>query len=192
VAFTVTFICTGNRFRSAIGAAVLRAATAGLPVHVASLGTLRLGPLPALPEALEYASRHGLELSSHRAACVAGRDLSGADLVIGFDRAHVGAAILDADAPRDRSFLLTELARLLETVDAPPEPDVVSRARRLVERAHEARQSWDPGAFPVIPDPLGGPHRGYREVGDRVRELSLDLASALFGPAAASRSRRLA
>jgi len=52
-AFRIDFVCTGNRFRSPLAAELLRRAIGGLPVEVASVGTLDLGPLSALPEAME-------------------------------------------------------------------------------------------------------------------------------------------
>jgi hypothetical protein len=38
--FEVVFVCTGNRFRSPLAAALFGRATAGLPVSVSSRGTL--------------------------------------------------------------------------------------------------------------------------------------------------------
>ena len=35
----VVFVCTGNRFRSPLAAALFREATSGLPVDVRSMGT---------------------------------------------------------------------------------------------------------------------------------------------------------
>ena len=73
----VAFVCTGNRFRSPLAAALFAAGAGAeeVPVHVASLGTLELGPVPALPEALEVARSMGVDLSRHRARTVAGSNL---------------------------------------------------------------------------------------------------------------------
>ena len=49
----VVFLCTGNRFRSPLAAALFAEATAGLPVHVRSAGTLNVGSPPVFPETLE-------------------------------------------------------------------------------------------------------------------------------------------
>jgi protein-tyrosine phosphatase len=177
--FDVVFVCTGNRFRSPIAAALFRAATPGLPVRVRSLGTLELGPARVLPEALDWAMRHELDLSKHRAAPVAGADLSQADLVVGFERSHTGAAILEAKAQPERSFLLTEIVEFVNPFDEAP-ASAVERARALVAQAHEARRGLAITSKEV-PDPLGGPRRGYAEVATRVETLTLGLAVALFG-----------
>jgi protein-tyrosine phosphatase len=178
--FEVVFICTGNRFRSPIAAELFRNATAGLPVVVRSLGVSEIGPEPVLPEALDWAARYELDLAEHRAAAVMGADLSGTDLVLGFERSHVGTAILDGRAQPAHTFLLTELVELVGQPVGKPDADPVEHARALVASAHEARLGLRPTSEEV-PDPLGGPRKGYGEVGDRVRVLTLDLASALFG-----------
>jgi protein-tyrosine-phosphatase len=53
-------------------------------VAVVSVGTLELGPVPALPEAVEMAESYGLNLSGHRAQSIASVDLESCDLVLGF------------------------------------------------------------------------------------------------------------
>lgn len=176
----MVFVCTGNRFRSPIAAALFRGATAGLPVRVRSFGTLELGPAHPLPEALEWAAQNELDLATHRAAPVTGADLSQADLVVGFERSHTGTAILEGKAPPERSFLLTEIVELVNPTGEAPESGV-ERARALVALAHEARLGL---GLPrdAVADPLGGPRRGYGEAAARVRRLTLDLAAALFGP----------
>jgi protein-tyrosine phosphatase len=185
--FDVVFVCTGNQFRSPLAAALFRAATPGLPVRVRSLGTQELGPAPVLPEALDWATQHGLDLSEHRAAPVGSVDLSGADLVVGFERSHTGAAILEAKAPPERSFLLAELVELVNPFAETPVVEPVQRARALVAQAHEARLGLAV-AGDEVPDPLGGPRRGYGQVAARVQALALDLAHALFGGERTSRA----
>src|SRR5439155_4834134 len=107
--FDVVFVCTGNRFRSPLAEALLRAATGGQPVRVRSVGTLRLDAEPALPEAVESAQQLGLDISQHRSCCIEDVDLSSADLVVGFEANHVASAVVDAGADRKRTFLLPEL-----------------------------------------------------------------------------------
>jgi protein-tyrosine-phosphatase len=46
--FDVVFICTGNRFRSAIAEGLMRRLTEGIAVQTTSAGTLDLGPVGAL------------------------------------------------------------------------------------------------------------------------------------------------
>ena len=178
--FELVFVCTGNRFRSPLAAALVERAVAGLPVRVSSLGTLDLGSVPPLRSATKQAAKIGLDLSSHRARALAGTDLSGLDLVIGFEAAHVGAAVLDGQAARERTFMLTELVDLLEVVPPPETAEPLARARAAVRDAAAARREGVQVERVEIPDPLGGSARIARAVaGDLVR-LTAELTGALF------------
>jgi protein-tyrosine-phosphatase len=176
--FEVVFICTGNRFRSAIAAALLTQSTEGLPVRTTSAGTLDLGPVGVLPEALALAPSLGVDLNAHRARCVRDVDLTGSDLVLGFELVHVATAVVDCGARREHSFTLPELAALLPDEVAPGQGDVVAHAREVVRRAHEARDSDRPVE---LADPLGGSTDVFRHTAAEVRVLTEKLATALFG-----------
>jgi protein-tyrosine phosphatase len=168
--FELVFVCTANRFRSPIAAELAGRATEGLPVDVSSYGTLDREPAPVLPEALEL----GYDLAEHRSRPVRGASLAGADLVLGFERIHVAAAVVDAGAARDRAFGLTELVALLE--DSPGRGDVVERARARVARAAERRgDEW-----PELADPAGGPARGYSRSARDIDRLVRTLTGRLF------------
>jgi len=176
---TVAFICTGNRFRSPLAAAAL-SAEAGAPVSATSAGVLELGPVPALPEAVEIARSFGLDLGSHRARALSELDLASFDLVLGFERNHVAAAVVDAGARIERTFTLPELVLLLEAL--PPretESDPVARARSRVARAHAARQPRA-ARVPEVVDPLGRQRREQRKVAEQVSELVRRLTRLLF------------
>jgi protein-tyrosine-phosphatase len=171
--FEVVFICTGNRFRSAIAEALLTRLTEGLPVTVTSAGTLDLGPVGVLPEALELAPGLGVELGEHRARCVRDVDLRDADLVLGFELVHVATAVVDCGAARERSFTLPELVELLpRDVEADGDP------REAVRRAHEARE---PGRMRELADPLGARPEVFRATAEELRQLVQRLAASLFG-----------
>jgi len=180
--FAVVFVCTGNRFRSPLAAELLRRAVAGLPVEVRSVGTLDLGPVPPLPEAIAEAARLGLDLSEHRATPLAGEDLEAVDLVVGFERSHVVAAVVEGRASRERTFTLTELVHHLGLFRAPAIESAIERARRAVALANGARPP-NPmlSAGGEIPDPLGQSRRVQRRTAERLPPLTARLASALFG-----------
>jgi protein-tyrosine phosphatase len=178
--FELVVVCTGNRVRSPVAAGFLHMLLADLPAHVSSAGVLDLGPVEALPDAIETATALGLDLSAHRASCVIGRDLSGADLVIGFEQRHVATAVVDAKAPREKTFTLVEIVDLLERVLPATEEEPAERGRQAVERAHALRQGRTEPA-PEISDPLGGSAEVYRTTLKRVRDLSERLAIKLFG-----------
>ena len=192
--FQFVLVCTGNRFRSPLAAAVVAQLVPGLPVEVSSLGTLDLHGAPPLKAAVKEADRFGLDLSAHRAKTLVGADLRHADLVLGFERAHIGSAVLEADAPRERAFLLTELVDLLDPNPPAGIDDPVLRARAAVAQAEMTRQEGSADWHEEIPDPLGGSARLARDVAARVQRLTAAVVESLFGvelPArATSRSRR--
>ena len=178
--FDVVVICSGNRFRSPIAEAVLRREAEALPVRVRSFGTMDLPSGHALSEAIELAPGYGLDLMSHRSRPLAGENLSGADLVIGFEQIHVSMAVISAGAQRERTFLITELVAGLDESAPSQEDGVVDRARAAVRQADEARKAA-PGTPQEIADPIGGPAAGYRKTADEVYRLTTRLAERLFG-----------
>jgi protein-tyrosine phosphatase len=177
--FELVLICTGNRARSPIAEGYLRRLLADLPVHVHSLGTLELEGAPALRDALEAASRAGLDLSAHRSRALRGKDLSEADLVLGFELAHLAAAVVDGGAARERVFSLPELVELIDQTDASDESDPIVRARETIAAANARRVA---GAQPAeLADPIGQTPSFHRDTVERIRDLALRLAVGLFG-----------
>jgi protein-tyrosine phosphatase len=179
--FSIAFICTGNRFRSALAEAFVHRLTRGLPVLTQSYGTLQLGAAPALPEAIVIARACGIDLSEHSARCVRGASLGSLDLVLGFDDDHVRQAVVDGHAPRRRSFTVRELVRLLAEVTPPDANDPLERARVIVEQAAEQRNAHPTGPSDGVRDPLGAPWKVYLETAAEVQQLSVQLVASLFG-----------
>ena len=180
--FEVVFVCTGNRFRSPLAESLLRAATEGLPVRVRSLGMLRVDGEPAFAEAVEAGRTLGVDLSEHRSACIDGVDLSGADLVIGFQFDHVARAVIEAGAQRGRTFLLPELVGLLEQARVRRDDDVVSTAARAVEAAADLRRARGPAPPHEIADPAGRSGKEAAQTVEQIATLTGRLADALFSP----------
>ena len=181
--FRLVFVCTGNRFRSPLAAALLREAADGVPIEISSAGTLELRGARALPEAQEAAVRFGVDLTEHRSRSVREAPLHDADLVIGFERMHVAKAVVDGGARRDRTFTLPELAGLLAEIDSSQSSTPVARARDTVRRAAAARPSDDPKLLSVaeLGDPLGRSDDEQREIAERLREMTLQVHRGLFG-----------
>jgi low molecular weight protein-tyrosine phosphatase len=188
--FEVVLICTGNRARSPVAEGFLSRLLADLPVRVHSLGTLELAGAPALREAVEAASQHGLDISTHRARALRGEDLSQADLVLGFERNHVAAAVVDGGARPERVFTLPELVELLEESRAADEPNPIKRARRQIAAAHTRRADNVSPTPAELADPIGQSPKVFRETVEQVRDLSLRLAAGLFGEDALQASAR--
>jgi protein-tyrosine phosphatase len=180
--FTIAFLCTGNRFRSPLAAALLSAGTADLAVEASSLGLLELGPVPALPEAIEMAETLGVDVAAHRARDLTELDLEPLDLVVGFERQHVRAAVVDGGAPIERTFTLPELVSLLESIPEPVSgPEPAEQARLRVAQAHEQRlPGFRTASAPEIADPLGRPAREQRRIAEQLQELVGRLPRLLF------------
>ena len=180
--FEVVFVCTGNRFRSPLAAAIFRQAVAPLPVEVWSLGTLDLSPGAALPEAVVLGSEWGVDLREHRSGVLADADLSHVDLVIGFERTHVITATVEGRSRRERTFTLPELVGLLDRVARPVADDPFDTGQRRLELAAGLRPT-DPLQIgqPELDDPLGLPATEQRRIAEAIDDLTRRLAEALFG-----------
>jgi protein-tyrosine phosphatase len=180
--FDVVFVCTGNRFRSVVAEATFGAATEGLPVRVASYGTLDIGPAGPLPVAALEARSFGLDVSTHVARCVTNADLREASLVVGFEAEHVVTAVNDAGARPERAFILLELIDLLDSVETAGEGDAVSNAVEYVARAHaRLRAESRRRSVPEIEDPVGMPASAQHAIGRGVYHATNRLALQLFG-----------
>ena len=180
--FRLAFICTGNRFRSPLAAAVAADATAGLPVTVESAGLLELRGAGALDEAIAAGALLGLDLGAHRCRRLRPGSLAAADLVVGFERKHVNAAISDGGANVARAFTLPEAVSLLDRVERQAHSEPVAGARELVRAAQELRGGEKGQPHPVeIPDPLGQANALQRRIADSVADLTRRLVAALFG-----------
>jgi protein-tyrosine phosphatase len=179
--FDLILVCTGNRVRSPVAEGFLRHLLADLPVRVRSLGTLDLGGLPPLSEALDAASRLGLDISTHRTRTLYSEDLTQADLVLGFERSHLAAAVVDGGAPTERVFSLPELVGLIEETEPARDMEPIERARHTIAHAH-ARRHRDVGLpLAELADPLGQSRAVFRDTIERVRDLSERVAVGLFG-----------
>jgi protein-tyrosine-phosphatase len=179
--FTITFVCTGNRFRSPLAEAFVRRLTRGMPVETDSYGTLPLEGAPPLPEAVEIATSCGISLSNHRSRYLNNASLADVDLLLGFEPTHVQQAVVDAQAPRERSFTVRDFIPLLvAAAPAGPDEDLLTRARSLVALVGESA-ARAPGSMTTgMLDPFGGTRKVYRQVASEVREVSITLAKALF------------
>ncbi|MDQ3878934.1 MAG: hypothetical protein M3290_11385 [Actinomycetota bacterium] len=182
--FRILVICSGNRCRSPFAESYLQRALAGLPVEVASAGTLDIGPADVPSEMSTLARGMGLDLSAHRARPLTSISGSDVDLVLGMERHHVATAVVDGGLPADKTFTLAELSRLIDLLPAPETPDPVERARAIVAKAAERRaqsQMFVPDED--VTDPFGRSKKTYERVVARVADLCDTIASSLFGVA---------
>lgn len=174
--FEVVFVCTGNRARSPLAAEIFRRHSGDLPVAVKSVGTLDLGPVPALPQAVWAAGMLGIDLAPHRARPLLDGGLAAADLVVGFEPIHVAAAVVKGGAVRARAFLITELAELLGQIRTLPN----RLPEHTIELAHAGRAGGPPSTLPVG-DPVGGSTEDFRRAFEQISRLVAVIAVGLFG-----------
>jgi protein-tyrosine phosphatase len=118
------FVCMGNICRSPVIEAVVRSefARAGLAVEVASAATenYHIGR-QADARAIDSATAHGYDLSTHRARQIADTDFAAFDAVLAMD--HTNLRALGARCPRDHASRLA-LFLPFAGLDAPAEvPD---------------------------------------------------------------------
>jgi protein-tyrosine-phosphatase len=179
--FSIAFVCTGNRFRSPLAEAFVHRLTLGLPVTVGSYGTLPQENAPPLPEAAEIALWCGISLADHRTRYLNNASLEDLDLLLGFEPAHVRQAVVDAQAPRGRSFTIRDFVTNLPS--AAPDDDVVERARSLVVATSERLAEQQNSKMSAMRDPFGGPWKVYRQTASEIRDLSVILVEKLFGVA---------
>jgi protein-tyrosine phosphatase len=178
--FAVVFVCTANRARSPLAEVLFRHYTSGVETVVSSAGILDLGSLPALPESIEAARRLGVDLTAHRARTLHEVDLASADLVAGFELAHISAAVVDGNADARRTFLLGELITLVDAPRTTSDPSVGARA--VVEIADSRRIRTRPALAHEIADPFGRPARTMTRTALEIDRCVRELVLGLFGP----------
>jgi protein-tyrosine phosphatase len=176
----VLFVCTGNRCRSPFAAAALASLTDGAGVEIDSAGTAEIGAQPPTDNAIQIARSMGIDLTGHLSKSIARVDPAEFDAIIGFERAHIAAAVVDGGEPHDRAFLLPELVRLLGTGLVLEGGNATERARSAIKGAARARGTdFVPGE--EIDDPIGQPVPVYQRVFGQIHELTGALATGLSG-----------
>lgn len=173
----ILFVCTANRFRSPLAAATLARQLDGLPVEVESRGTMNVGAMPPLPQAITEAQGFELDLGRHRARQLDRDDVEHAALLIGFEERHLEAA-RELGAASGRVFALEEIVALLEDGGDHPRRDDYEGSLLAMIAAADARR--DPDAeIDWIADPVRRPPREAAAIARRVHLLALRLGRAL-------------
>ena len=118
---SVLFVCTANRFRSPLAAAIMNKildenAKSGADSwffhspdawHIDSAGTWAVPGQPALPIVSEAAQKLGIDLSGHRSKRLNGEMLSKYDLILVMQASHKESLQIEFPAFGDHIYLLS-------------------------------------------------------------------------------------
>ena len=119
----IVFVCTRNRFRSPLAAAILKRelATRKIPGEwiVESAGSWVQDLLPPTPEAFIEAAKRSLDLSSHISQGIETLDLDSVDLLLVMELGQKESILLDFPKLSGKTFLLSELSGLAFTIPDP-------------------------------------------------------------------------
>lgn len=110
---SILFVCTGNRYRSPLAAAVFRNCLEKTPDQaawqVASAGTWTEAGQPADPRAVREARRLGLDLSSHASRQVDASLIAQSNLVVVMEANQKEALQVEFPAKQRKIYLLAEI-----------------------------------------------------------------------------------
>jgi protein-tyrosine phosphatase len=174
----ILVVCTANRVRSPMAAAMLTRACAalGAPVRISSAGLLR-GGHPADPTAQAVAQERGLDLRAHVSREVRPDLLQASDLVIVMTRDHLRQLAVLEPSSFVRTFTLPELAR--GVFDLPATPAPLRERVAALSTGRSARGLLGERPQDDVVDPMGGPIEGYRTLADELEAWIPPIASAL-------------
>jgi protein-tyrosine-phosphatase len=110
---SVLFVCTANRFRSPLAAALfnkmLQEEAGQGPWMVASAGTWAEPGQPVLPNVLEVAREYALDLSAHRSTRLDGQLLSEFDLILVMQSSQREALKSEFPSRYEQIYLFSEV-----------------------------------------------------------------------------------
>lgn len=111
---SILFVCTANRYRSPIAAAVfaslLEKSTASA-WEVGSAGTWTKNGLPAIPEAVTKAASLGLDITNHRSRLITREMIAAADLVLVMEEGQKESLSAEFPDLRAKIRLLSQATR---------------------------------------------------------------------------------
>ena len=145
---SILFVCTANRFRSPLAAAIFRKHLHELGIGdawvVGSAGTWTATGQLVIPEVASLAPRFNLDLSNHRSARISRKLLSNYDLVIVMQASQKEALLTEYPELHDRVQLLSNITErrsydITDTVTSEREMmDIISELDSLLRRGLES------------------------------------------------------
>ncbi|MEA3325748.1 MAG: hypothetical protein U9R53_00295 [Chloroflexota bacterium] len=109
---SILFICTANRFRSPLASIYFARKVVqqgdDQDIQTSSAGTWAKTGQPAMPDAIQLAETHQLDLNFHKSRDLNGEILTESDLILVMEAGHKEAIIHEFPECKNRVFLLTE------------------------------------------------------------------------------------
>ena len=187
--FRVLYVCTGNICRSPLAERLARqelerrlGPEAGR-IEVTSAGTHGLTGREMYAEAATVLTGAGGDPAGFVARLMEADHVTQADLVLTATREHRAAVVRLDHSASPRTFTIREFGRLAAEVDPSvlPLADPLARLRAAVEEAatHRGLVGPESPADDDVPDPYGGPARGYEEAGSLIGAATAATADLL-------------
>ena len=107
---SILFVCTANRFRSPLAAAIFLSKLNASNWRVESAGTWATAGQPAMKEAISEAQKRGLDISQHTSKLVNEKLIREFDLILVMESGQKEALLHEFPRLKDRIYLLTEVA----------------------------------------------------------------------------------
>jgi protein-tyrosine phosphatase len=183
---SILVLCHANVCRSPMAASLLarRLAVLGVAVPVRSAGMYRAGD-PPHPEVVSVLADYQVDAAAHRSTVASAADLSRTILVLGMTRENLRYAVVTEPGTWPRAFTLKELVRRGDRIGPRPPGEPLAG---WLARAHAGRDQASLLGYSLeddVPDPAGGPLRGYADTAallDRLVARLIDLAWANARP----------
>jgi len=134
----IAFVCTRNRFRSPLAAAIFQRELAARKVPgewiVESAGSWVHDLMPPTEEAFIEAAKRGLDISSHISLGIEALNLDSIDLLLVMELGQKESILIDFPQLTDKTYLLSELSGPAFTI---PDPYVTKEPSSEIAREIE-------------------------------------------------------
>jgi protein-tyrosine phosphatase len=160
----VLVVCTHNRTRSVMAGGLLWSYLRNDPSFVVDTAGFDEPGLPAIPEALQYLSAHGIDAAAHRSSAITRELVQASTLVLTAERQHVTRIVTDFGGDFDHTFTIPEFAQQVSRGGDRPTGLAYLRAD-----------------IPEVEDPTGRTHGVWESVWRDLDAWCRTIATALHG-----------